>query len=70
MNEKEDLELLLGRLELFKEAQLEYAVRKNTANEKKKIEAERRLDTVVKMLKKKGYIPNRDIRDAKTNNLF
>jgi hypothetical protein len=70
MDERDDLELLLARIQQFRSTQIDYAVRKNTVNEKKKIAAERALDDVVKTMLKKGYDPTRFMIGAKPNNLF
>lgn len=71
MDERNDLELLLARIQQVREAQIYYATQKNTANEKKRIAAERSLDEVMKTLVKKGYNSDRfKAGPAKTNNLF
>lgn len=71
MDEREDLELLLARSLQVREAQILYITQKNTANEKKRLGAERALDEVMKTLLKKGYNPDRfKVGPAKTNNLF
>lgn len=70
MDPREDIELLMARIQQTREAQIVYALHKNPTNERKKVDAERSLDEVMKTLTKKGYNPDRFKMKAKTNNLF
>lgn len=57
--DKDDIELLMARVEQMRQAQRDYFTRKMTADKKLSIALEGNLDELLKQYRRKGYNPDR-----------
>lgn len=70
MDERNDLELLLARVEEVRDAQKTYFKLRNDVNLAKSKAREAALDEVIKLMRKKGYDPEKFKVTPNKNELF
>jgi len=70
MNERYDIELLLARIEEMRGHQRDFFARRMQADKKLSIQKEKEVDELCKLMRRKGYDPERFKTSTEQKNMF